>query len=142
MRVMCMGEVTEERFGAGKLVLLVEDNEINAEIAMLQLREMGFEIDWVVNGARAVENFENSEPFHYNLVVTDIMMPVMDGLEATRIIRNLERPDARKVPIIAITANTFPEDTKDSLENGASRVITKPYSRRFFEDTVRELLQA
>ena len=137
-----MGEVAAERFGAGKFVLLVEDNEINAEIAMLQLKEMGFEVDWVVNGARAVENFGNSEPFHYDLVVMDIMMPVMDGLEATRIIRNLGRPDTERVPIIAITANAFPEDTKASIDSGASKVITKPYSRRFFEDTIRELLQA
>lgn len=129
------------KIGSGKMALLVEDNEINAEIAMLQLKDMGFTIDWEANGARAVEKFGNSEEGFYSLVVMDIMMPVMDGLEATRIIRKLGRPDAETVPIIAITANAFPEDKRASFENGVTSFITKPYSRKQLEEVVYNLLE-
>lgn len=142
MRAVHMGEISEERFGAGKLVLLVEDNEINAEIARLQLNEIGFEVEWAENGARAVESFKNSEMFHYDLVVMDIMMPVMDGLEATQIIRSMERADARKIPIIAVTANAYSKDAEVSAKSGVSKVITKPYSRQILGDAIKELLYA
>ena len=123
-----------------KIALLVEDNEINAEIAMMQLKSMGFEIDWVLNGARAVENFGQSEEGFYSLVVMDIMMPVMDGLEATRIIRRLDREDAKSVPIVAITANAFPEDKEASFENGVTSFITKPYSKAQLQETIESLM--
>lgn len=123
-----------------KIALLVEDNEINAEIAMMQLKSMGFEIDWVLNGARAVENFGQSEEGFYSLVVMDIMMPVMDGLEATRIIRRLDREDAKTVPIVAITANAFPEDKEASFENGVTSFITKPYSKAQLQETIESLM--
>lgn len=123
-----------------KIALLVEDNEINAEIAMMQLKSMGFEIDWVLNGARAVENFGQSEEGFYSLVVMDIMMPVMDGLEATRIIRRLDREDAKSVPIVAITANAFPEDKEASYENGVTSFITKPYSKAQLQETIESLM--
>lgn len=123
-----------------KTALLVEDNEINAEIAMLQLKTMGFEVDWVLNGARAVENFGQSEEGFYKLVIMDIMMPVMDGLEATRIIRRLDREDAKKVPILAITANAFPEDKEASFENGVTSFITKPYSKAELQQTIESLM--
>lgn len=137
-----MEDTTVYKVGEGKKALLVEDNEINAEIAMIQLRAMGFEVDWVVNGARAVENFGSSEPNYYSLVIMDIMMPVMDGLEATRIIRRLGREDAEKVPIVAITANAFPEDKATSFENGATALITKPYSRKQLQEVIGNLFSA
>lgn len=129
-----------ENDNQGKVALLVEDNEINAEIATLQLKSMGFEVDWVSNGARAVENFGQSEESFYSLVVMDIMMPVMDGLEATRIIRRLDRADAKVVPIVAITANAFPEDKEASFENGVTGFITKPYSRQQLQEMIESLM--
>lgn len=134
-----MEDVMDVCLGVGKVALLVEDNEINAEIAMLQLREMGFEVEWVANGARAVENFGVSEENHYSLVVMDIMMPVMDGLEATRIIRKLGRADAERVPIVAITANAFPEDKQASIENGVTSFLTKPYSKKQLREVIGNL---
>ena len=135
-----MTERMNENGNLKKIALLVEDNEINAEIAMMQLKSMGFEIDWVLNGARAVENFGQSEEGFYSLVVMDIMMPVMDGLEATRIIRRLDREDAKTVPIVAITANAFPEDKEASFENGVTSFITKPYSKAQLQETIESLM--
>lgn len=136
-----MGELTVNGDGAKpKKALLVEDNEINAEIARMQLIAMGFDVDWVANGARAVENFGSSEEGFYSLVVMDLMMPVMDGIEATRIIRHLGRKDAETVPIIAITANAFPEDREQSIKNGVTCFITKPYSRKQLKEAVDSLL--
>ncbi len=125
---------------SGLNALLVEDNEINGEIAKLQLENMGFSVTWVANGARAVETFGDSEQGFFSIVVMDIMMPVMDGHEATRIIRHLDRDDAKTVPVIAITANAFPKDEEQSLRNGVTRFITKPYSRKLLEETVDELI--
>lgn len=124
---------------AMKRALLVEDNEINAEIASLQLKDMGYEVEWVANGARAVERFGESAEGFFSLVVMDLMMPVMDGVEATRIIRHLARKDAAVVPIIAITANAFPEDREQSIENGVSCFITKPYGRKQLQEAVEKL---
>lgn len=121
-------------------VLLVEDNEINAEIAMLQLKDFGFKVEWVANGARAVERFGESSEDFFSLIVMDIMMPVMDGLEATRIIRKLEREDAKTVPIIAITANAFPEDKAASFENGVTSFLTKPYGKKQLFETITNIM--
>lgn len=122
-----------------KVALLVEDNEINGEIAKMQLDSMGYDVDWVSNGARAVENFGQSVEGFYSLVIMDIMMPVMDGLEATRIIRKLDRDDAKNIPIIAITANAFPEDKEASFQNGVTRFITKPYGKKQLEEVILSL---
>ena len=122
-----------------KRVLLVEDNEINAEIAKQQLLDMGFQVDWVSNGARAVEVFGDSELDYYGLVIMDLMMPVMDGIEATKIIRHLGRDDAATVPIIAITANSYSEDEETSVSSGITRFMTKPYNRTTLYDTIKGL---
>ncbi len=122
-----------------KRVLLVEDNEINAEIAKQQLLDMGFEVEWVSNGARAVEVFGESELDYYDLVIMDLMMPVMDGIEATKIIRRLEREDAATIPIIAVTANSYSEDEQTSVSSGITRFITKPYNRDILYDTIKGL---
>ena len=126
--------------GTKGIALLVEDNEINAEIAAMQIKELGFEVEWVANGARAVERFGENPAGYYSLVIMDIMMPVMDGLEATRIIRRLDKDDAATVPIVAITANAFPEDKEASFENGVTAFITKPYSKRQLHEVINNLL--
>ncbi len=135
-----MEDCASLKLGSGKVALLVEDNEINAEIAKIQLVEMGFEVEWVANGARAVEYFGASKAGYYSLVVMDIMMPVMDGLEATKIIRKLGREDAETVPIVAITANAFPEDKEASERNGVTSFITKPYGRKQLQEVIEGLM--
>jgi len=136
-----MDDFKDGKHAVGKQALLVEDNEINAEIAMLVLQDMGFKVDWVSNGAEAVENFGISETGYYSLVIMDIMMPVMDGLEATKLIRRLDREDAKSVPIVAITANAFPEDKEASYKNGVTTFVTKPYGRQQLQQVIETLLQ-
>lgn len=136
-----MDDFKDLKHAVGKQALLVEDNEINAEIAMLVLQDMGFKVDWVPNGAEAVENFGISETGYYSLVVMDIMMPVMDGLEATKLIRRLDRDDAKSVPIVAITANAFPEDKEASYQNGVTTFVTKPYGKQQLQQVIETLLQ-
>ncbi len=110
----------------GKRLLLVEDNALNMEIASEQLKEYGFSIEPAHNGKEAVERFAASEPYYFDAVLMDILMPVMDGLEATREIRRLGREDARTVPIIALSANAFEEDRQKSLDSGMTAHASKP----------------
>lgn len=111
---------------AGKRVLLVEDNELNTEIAQTLLEQYGLTVETAADGREAVEKFHGSAPGWYDLILMDIRMPVMDGLEATKVIRHLPREDAATVPIIAMTANVFDEDTKKSVASGMNGHLTKP----------------
>ncbi|MGN1250951.1 MAG: ATP-binding protein, partial [Candidatus Spyradocola sp.] len=111
----------------GVKVLLAEDNELNAEIATIQLEELGVQVTRVSDGRQAVQAFAGNAPGTFDLILMDIMMPEMDGYAATAAIRGLpSRPDARDVPIIAMTANAFAEDVQASLDAGMNGHLSKP----------------
>ena len=110
----------------GTRILLVEDNELNMEIAEFMLEDGGAVVLKAWNGKEAVEIFEKSEPGEIDLIMMDIMMPVMDGLEATRRIRKLNRADAATIPIVAMTANAFSDDIRRSREAGMNEHLSKP----------------
>ena len=125
---------------SGRRVLLAEDMEINAEILMdiLEMEEM--EADHAWNGREAVDMFTAAEPGTYAAVLMDIRMPEMDGLEAAEAIRALDRPDAKKIPIIALTANAFDEDVQRSLQAGMDAHLTKPVEPEVLYSTLEELI--
>ena len=120
----------------GKKILLVEDNELNREIALEILREYGFQVDTAENGAVAVEKVRTSAPGRYDLVLMDVQMPVMDGYTATRQIRALEDPALAGIPILAMTANAFDEDRRNALASGMNGFLSKPI---IVGDLVQEL---
>ena len=120
----------------GKRILLVEDNELNREIAQEILREYGFRVDPAENGAVAVEKVRTAAPGSYDLVLMDMQMPVMDGYTATRQIRALGDPALAKIPILAMTANAFDEDRRNALESGMNGFLSKPI---VIGDLVQEL---
>ena len=109
-----------------KCILLVEDNELNSEIAVEILSEYGFRVDIAENGAEAVEKIKNSTPGNYDLVLMDVQMPVMNGYEATKRIRALDDPALAGITILAVTANAFDEDRKKALECGMDGFLSKP----------------
>ena len=120
------GESAQELSFAGYRILVVEDNELNSEIAQCLLEERGFEVECVYNGTQAVERMRTTPPGTYDVILMDIMMPVMDGLDATRAIRAMDRPDCRTIPIIAMSANAFDDDLKKSVECGMNGHLSKP----------------
>lgn len=109
-----------------KQILLVEDNELNSEIAVEILKEYGFRVDTAENGVEAVERIRNSAPGEYDLVLMDVQMPVMNGYEATHQIRSLDNPELAGITILAMTANAFDEDRKKALEAGMNGFLSKP----------------
>ncbi len=110
----------------GKRVLLAEDMEVNAEIIKMILETRGVDTDLATNGKIAVDMFTASEPGYYSAILMDMRMPEMDGLTATKHIRTLDREDAKKIPVIALTANAFDEDVQRSLQSGLNAHLTKP----------------
>lgn len=125
----------------GRKLLLVEDNELNAEIARTLLEDEGAEIVIAKNGKEAVEVFMENTPGMFDAILMDIMMPVMDGLTATKTIRALKRPDAQTIPIIAMTANAFKEDEKKCLEAGMNGHIAKPIDFRKVNQLLKKCLK-
>ena len=124
----------------GRKILVAEDMPVNAEIMMMILEMRGMISDHAENGKIAVEKFAASPPGFYDAVLMDIRMPVMDGLEATAAIRALDHPDAKKVPIIAMTANAFDEDVQRSLKAGMNAHLTKPADPEQLYKTLQELI--
>ena len=120
----------------GVRVLLTEDNDLNMEIAQFFLENAGAVVEKATNGQEALDIFRNSEIGHFDVILMDVMMPVMDGLTATREIRRLIRSDAGTVPIIAMTANAFQEDRKRVLEAGMNEHLAKPLESEKLIETI------
>jgi CheY-like chemotaxis protein len=133
-------EVKQKADLKGRHVLLAEDVPINAEIMMMVLQGRDMVTDLAENGRIAVEKFAASEPGFYDAVLMDMRMPEMDGLEATRTIRAMDRPDAKRVPIIALTANAFDEDVQRSLQAGLNAHLSKPVQPENLYETLESLI--
>ncbi len=125
---------------AGRRILLAEDMEINAEIMMDLLEIEDVECEHAENGRIALEMFTNHEPNYYDAILMDVRMPVMDGLESAAAIRALNREDAKRIPIIALTANAFDEDVQRSLQAGMNAHLTKPVESEHLLQTLGELI--
>ena len=126
---------------SGKSVLLVEDNELNLEIAKMLLEDEKMVVTTAENGKEAVDIVSQSVPGRFDFIFMDIMMPVMDGLEAARQIRTLNRKDTKEIPIIAMTANAFQDDIRDCIDAGMNAHIAKPIDSKKIEDTLQLVLK-
>jgi CheY-like chemotaxis protein len=133
-------EVDDTSCFAGKKILLVEDNELNREIAQSVLGEMGFGVDCAEDGRVALNVLEKAKPGAYDLILMDMQMPVMDGLEATRRIRAMRNDYFKKVPIVAMTANAFEEDRKAALDAGMNEHVAKPIDVEKLKKVLRKFL--
>ncbi len=127
---------------SGKRLLLVEDNELNLEIASELLCAAGFSVETAQNGQIAVEMVRNSTAGYYDAILMDIQMPVMDGYQASREIRSLESKEHAEIPIIALTANAFDEDKKKALSNGMNAHIAKPIDAKVLYQTLGNILES
>ena len=134
-------EESSENPFKNKKILLVEDNELNREIAVELLKEEGFILDTAEDGTIAVEKMRTAKPGQYDLILMDIQMPIMDGYEATRQIRKLKNTETANIPIVAITANAFEEDRQKALEAGMNEHVTKPIDMERLLEVVRKVLK-
>ena len=125
----------------GLHILLAEDNELNMEIAEFVLQNEGADVTKAWNGQEAVELFRNSKPGEFNVILMDIMMPVMNGYEATKMIRSLDREDAKEIPIIAMTANAFTEDRIRAKEAGMDEHVAKPVDVELLIKVIHKLVE-
>ena len=125
----------------GLHILLAEDNELNMEIAEFVLQNEGADVSKAWNGQEAVEVFKKSEPCKFDVILMDIMMPVMNGYEATKMIRSLDREDAKEVPIIAMTANAFTEDRIRAKEAGMDEHVAKPVDVELLKKVIHKLVK-
>ena len=125
----------------GRRVLMAEDVAVNAEIMTMVLSMREIEAELAVNGRIAVDMFKRSAPGYYDAILMDMRMPELDGLEATRAIRALDRPDAKSIPIIALTANAFDEDVQRSMQAGLNAHLSKPVEPDALFETLEELLR-
>jgi CheY-like chemotaxis protein len=126
---------------AGYKILLVEDNELNAEIATEILKDAGADVTVAQNGKIAVDICAKTDESYFDLILMDIMMPEMDGLTATRAIRSMKRTDMQTIPVIAMTANAFAEDKKAAMEAGMNGYVTKPIDIAALIEEIRAVLQ-
>ena len=133
------GEKTEASI-RGLHVLLAEDNELNMEIAEFLLQNEGADVTRAWNGQEAVEIFKKSRSGDFDVILMDIMMPVMNGYEATKRIRSMDREDAKTIPIIAMTANAFTEDRLKAKKAGMNEYIAKPVDVKLLVKVIHELL--
>ena len=124
----------------GLHILLAEDNELNMEIAEFMLQNEGAVVKKTWNGQEAVEIFEKSRPDEFDVILMDIMMPVMNGYEAAKMIRSMDREDAKTIPIIAMTANAFTEDRIKAKEAGMDEHISKPIDMKLLVKIIHELV--
>ena len=124
----------------GRRILLAEDMEINAEIMMDVLDMEDIQSEHAENGRIAVEMFKKSAPGYYDAILMDVRMPEMDGLEAASAIRAIDRADAKRIPIIALTANAFDEDVQRSLQAGMNAHLSKPVEPDHLYQTLGELI--
>ncbi|MCR2036177.1 response regulator, partial [Adlercreutzia mucosicola] len=124
----------------GACALLVEDNELNSEIAAALLESLGMTVECAFDGQEALAMLEAAEPGHFAVVLMDIQMPVMNGLEATRCIRASERADLRDLPVVVLSANAFAEDVLESKRAGADDHLSKPISIKDLAATLRGIL--
>ena len=132
------GEKTEASI-RGLHILLAEDNELNMEIAEFMLQNEGTEVTKAWNGQEVVDLFRKSEPGEFDVILMDIMMPVMNGYEATKMIRSMDREDAKVIPIIAMTANAFTEDRLKAKEAGMNEHIAKPVDVELLVKVIHKL---
>ena len=133
-------EENSNRDISGCRLLLVEDNELNRDVAKTLLEEHGVEVFEVPDGKCAVEAFSNSETGFYDIILMDILMPVMNGIDAAKAIRNMERQDAKQVPIIALSANTYDEDIQESINAGMNEHIAKPFKINNLVDIIAKYI--
>ena len=131
----------QESFSSGKRILLCEDHPVNAQIVIALLQKRGFIVEHGENGQVGVNLFKNSPVGYYHAILMDVRMPLQNGLEAVAIIRSLEREDATKVPIIAMSANAFQEDINLSLEVGMDAHLSKPVDAMELFDTLEEVMK-
>lgn len=118
-----------------KHILLAEDNDINREIATVLLKKYECDVECAENGKIACDKFSTSEPGYYSAILMDIRMPIMDGLTAARRIRTMKHPDAKKVPIIAMTADAFNEDERIAYDAGMNAHVPKPFEPHVLYET-------
>ena len=134
-------DLNDEVSFQGKRILLVEDNEINQEIALEILQEAGFLMDVADDGSIAVDKVKNAKPGWYDLVLMDIQMPIMNGYEAAKKIRELDNKELSGIPIIAMTANAFDEDRKAAFDAGMDGHIAKPIDIPKLMELIRDILK-
>ena len=132
------GDVSEKSI-KGLHILLAEDNELNAEILIELLKIEGAECTICENGERLLNTFEQSAPGDYDMILMDVQMPVMNGYEAAKAIRSSSHELAKKIPIIAMTANAFSEDIQHSLAAGMNAHVSKPVEMKVLEKTIRSI---
>ena len=133
-------EVSEKSI-KGLHILLAEDNELNMEIAEFLIQNEGADVSKVWNGQEAVEVFKKSEPREFDVILMDIMMPVMNGYEATKMIRSQDREDAKTIPIIAMTAKAFTEDRIRAKEAGMDEHVAKPVDVELLKKVIHKLVK-